>query len=259
MKVISSLREWQVLRRTLDEDIGFVPTLGGLHEGHASLLRRSVRDNDYSVLSIYLNPTQFNRASDLASYPSTLQRDLDRASDLGVDIVLTPNYAQLYPDDFRYQVNENQFSHELCCAAREGHFTGVMTVVMKLLNLVRPRRAYFGEKDYQQYLLIRDMCSAFFLEVDIVPCTTIRERDGLAMSSRNALLDAAGRERAGLLNRVIGDACSDTTATSALEHAGLAVDYVTTRENRRFVAASVGRGEQAVRLIDNVCLPAERR
>ena len=166
MKVVSSLQEWRELRGSLSEDLGFVPTLGALHEGHASLVRRSVEESAQTILSIYLNPTQFNNSIDLSNYPSTLREDLCRAAELGVDIVLTPGYAQLYPDNFRYQVTESEFSRELCGADREGHFTGVLTVVMKLLNLVRPRRAYFGEKDYQQFLLVRDMCAAFFMDVD---------------------------------------------------------------------------------------------
>ncbi len=254
MKVISSLQAWRELRGTLSDNLGFVPTMGAMHAGHASLLQRSVGENAQTVLSIYLNPTQFNNASDLANYPSTLREDLCWADKLGVDVVLTPTYAQLYPEDFRYRVTENDFSRELCGADREGHFTGVMTVVMKLLNLVRPRRAYFGEKDYQQYLLIRDMCEAFFMDVDIVACPTVRECDGLAMSSRNALLDATGRKRAAILNRTIGKSCSDDTAAGALERAGFEVDYVTTRKQRRFAAVRLRCEEREVRLIDNVPL-----
>jgi pantoate--beta-alanine ligase len=259
MKVVSSLAEWRELRVGLNDDIGFVPTLGGLHAGHASLLQRSVSENSHSVLSIYLNPTQFNNPDDLTRYPSTLQQDLDWADELGVDVVLTPSFEALYPDDFRYQIHESEFSRELCGTDREGHFTGVMTVVMKLLNLVRPQRAYFGEKDYQQYVLVRDMCEAFFIDVDIVACDTVRESDGLAMSSRNALLDAAGRQRAALLNVVLGQACSDYMAARALERAGFSVDYVTTRGDRRFVAANVRCGAHEVRLIDNVQVPAAAR
>lgn len=258
MKVVSSLQEWRELRPTLSENLGFVPTLGALHEGHASLLQRSVSESAQTVLSIYLNPTQFNDPTDLANYPSTLHDDLCWADELGVDIVLTPTDAQLYPDDFRYQVNESEFSRELCGNNRKGHFTGVLTVVMKLLNLVRPRRAYFGEKDYQQYLLVRDMCKAFFLDVTIVACATVRESDGLAISSRNALLDTAGRERAAMLSRLIGESCSDAAAAGALERAGFAVDYVSTRDGRRFAAATLSCKGREVRLIDNVLLQVEQ-
>jgi pantoate--beta-alanine ligase len=258
MKVVSSLQEWRELRGSLSEDLGFVPTLGALHEGHASLVRRSVEESAQTILSIYLNPTQFNNSIDLSNYPSTLREDLCRAAELGVDIVLTPSYAQLYPDNFRYQVTESEFSRELCGADREGHFTGVLTVVMKLLNLVRPRRAYFGEKDYQQFLLVRDMCAAFFMDVEIVACPTVREVDGLAMSSRNALLDPAGRARAALMNRLIEESCSDAAAAAALERAGFAVDCVSTRNGRRFAAATLRCEEREVRLIDNVPLRAEQ-
>lgn len=252
MKVISSLSQWRELRASLDDDIGFVPTMGALHEGHASLIKQSVKDSAVNVLSIYINPTQFNNPSDLANYPDTMREDLCWADKLGVDVVLTPTYDQLYPDNFRYQVNETEFSRELCGADREGHFTGVMTVVMKLFNLVRPRRAYFGEKDYQQYLLVRDMCEAFFVDVEVVACPTVREIDGLAMSSRNLLLDADGRKRAAILNRLLKQGCTDSTAASALEHAGFAVDYVTTRDDRRFAAARLRCEDREVRLIDNV-------
>ncbi|MCZ6708803.1 MAG: pantoate--beta-alanine ligase [Gammaproteobacteria bacterium] len=258
MKVVSTLQEWRELRSALSVDLGFVPTLGALHEGHASLLRRSVDESEQTILSIYLNPTQFNNSTDLANYPSTLREDLCWANELGVDIVLTPTYEQLYPDNFRYQVNESEFSRELCGADREGHFTGVLTVVMKLLNLVRPKRAYFGEKDYQQFLLVRDMCEAFFIDVDIVACKTVREPDGLALSSRNALLDSPGRERAAMMNRVIGKSCSDTAAAAALERAGFAVDYVSTLNGRRFAAATLRCQERKVRLIDNVPLQVEQ-
>ena len=197
-----------------------------------------------------------NNPADLDCYPKTLGRDLKMACRLGADAVITPTYGQMYPDDFRYQVDENQLSRELCGAHRAGHFTGVLTVVMKLLNIVRPTRAYFGEKDYQQYLLIRDMCTAFFVPVDIVPCETIREADGLAMSSRNENLDECGRATAGLLNTLIRSSLDDDTVTDALAGAGFEVDYIESREGRRFAAASLRCGERTVRLIDNVDLGA---
>jgi len=160
----------------------------------------------------------------------------------------------LYGDDFRYQVCEQTLSGELCGAHRDGHFTGVLTVVMKFLNIVEPQRAYFGEKDYQQYLLIRDMCAAFFMDVDVVACPTVRDLDGLALSSRNALLDAEGRRLAPTLNKLLGTSCSDAQVADQLQRAGFTVDYVTTRGERRFAAAVVHCGERTVRLIDNVAL-----
>ena len=254
MRVFDSIAEWRGYRRGLSGSVGFVPTMGALHDGHAALLERSVRENDHTVLSIYLNPTQFNSEADLDGYPRTLERDLKLACGLGVSAVLTPGYQDVYADGFRYQVQESSFSRELCGAHREGHFTGVLTVVMKLLNIVRANRAYFGEKDYQQYLLIRDMCEAFFMDVDIVPCRTVRESDGLALSSRNALLDCAGRARAARINQLIRSPLPDAAVHEALQQDGFDVDYVLCREGRRFVAASLRCGEQVVRLIDNVAV-----
>ncbi len=252
MKIVRSATEWREIRHTLVDSIGFVPTLGALHPGHASLLKRSIRECELTVLSIYLNPTQFDNPTDLARYPETLERDLTLAEKLGVDWVITPDYDEIYSDGYRFQIREREFSNELCGAHREGHFTGVLTVVLKLLNLVRPDRAYFGEKDYQQYLLIRDMCKAFFLDVDIVPCTTIRECDGLAMSSRNGYLDATGRECAPKLHTLLSSNLADDRVAVELARVGFDVDYVVTRDERRYAAATLRCGRRTVRLIDNV-------
>lgn len=252
MKVFEDLAGWREARRGISGTIGFVPTMGALHRGHAALLERSVADCDHTVMSVFVNPTQFNDAGDLAHYPRTLDADLAVARELGVDSVILPDYRALYPDDFRYRIEESSFSRELCGAHRPGHFTGVLTVVMKLLNLVRPHRAYFGEKDYQQYELIRGMAEAFFLDAEIVACPTVREPDGLALSSRNALLDGPGRERAPHFHRLLASDASDAEVRRALEEAGLAVDYVETRGGRRFGAVVVRGAERNVRLIDNV-------
>ncbi|TNF82746.1 MAG: pantoate--beta-alanine ligase [Gammaproteobacteria bacterium] len=251
-RVFKRLEDWRACRSALEGSLGFVPTMGALHAGHGSLIERSVAENDYTVLSIYLNPTQFNNPKDLDCYPQTLERDLRMARELGVNFVITPSYEQIYADGFRFQIDETRFSAELCGEHRAGHFTGVLTVVMKLLNLARPDRAYFGEKDYQQYLLIRDMCEAFFMDVDIVPCATVREADGLAMSSRNENLDAAGRAKAGILNNLIRSTLDDEAVAAALTEAGFDVDYIVTRDGRRFAAASLDCGDRVVRLIDNV-------
>lgn len=256
MNVHSSLDDWRRARAGLTGRIGFVPTMGALHAGHAALIERSVAECDVTVLSIYVNPTQFNNPADLAHYPRTLEADLALAERLGVDDVITPTFEALYPDGFRYQVSERELSAELCGAHRPGHFTGVLTVVMKLLNLVRPHRAYFGEKDYQQYLLIRGMAQAFFLDTEIVPCATVREPDGLALSSRNALLDAAGRRLAPRFAELLSSALEDAGMRRALEQAGFDVDYVETRDGRRFGAVVVRCGDREVRLIDNVALAA---
>ena len=259
MLVFRSLAQWRDARRALTGAVGFVPTMGALHAGHASLLQRSVVENDLTVASIYVNPTQFNDPGDLAAYPSPSGADLKMCESLGVSHVLIPAKEDMYPDDFRYRVEETELSRELCGAHRPGHFTGVLTVVMKLLNLVRPRRAYFGAKDFQQYLLIRGMAEAFFMDLEIVACETVREHDGLAMSSRNALLNVESRALASEFNRVLRSADSDAKARGELERLGFAVDYVVARFGRRLAAVSVPGREGSVRLIDNVELDRTRR
>lgn len=253
-QVVSSLTAWRHVRRELHGDVGFVPTMGALHAGHVSLLERSLAQNPNTVLSIYLNPTQFNNPDDLEKYPATLAADLEIARSLGVTAVITPTYDEIYADGFRYQVAETELSRELCGEHRPGHFTGVLTVVMKLLNIVRPSAAYFGEKDFQQYQLIQQMANAFFMDVDIVPCPTVRDEDGLALSSRNANLDAPGRQRAPELYRQITSSKSDDQIVAALAERGFLVDYIVSREGRRYAAAVLECGDRSVRLIDNVAL-----
>jgi pantoate--beta-alanine ligase len=256
LKVYEALADWRSARQAMSGTVGFVPTMGALHRGHAALIERSVAECRHTVVSVYLNPTQFNNPSDLAHYPRTLEADLALARELGADAVVTPTYEALYPDGFRYRVEEHERSTLLCGAHRPGHFTGVLTVVLKLLNLVRPHRAYFGEKDFQQYELIRGMAEAFFLDTEIVPCATIREPDGLALSSRNALLDEAGRALAPELHRLLASELDDAAVREALTAAGFEVDYVETRFGRRFGAVVVRGAGREVRLIDNVPRPA---
>jgi len=252
VKVIRDMKAWRALRSTLAGSVGFVPTMGALHDGHASLLRASRQRDDITVLSIYVNPTQFNDPNDLANYPDTLSEDLAVAEEIGVDHVILPRYEDLYSDGYRYQVVENEFSNELCGANRPGHFTGVLTVVMKLLNLVRPQRAYFGKKDYQQYLLVRDMVETFFMDVEIVGCETVRECDGLAMSSRNKLLTEDARRVASKFNKALRAPACDEKVSAALQEFGFKVDYIETKGARRFGAIVVDCGDHTVRLIDNV-------
>ena len=254
MKRFACLAEFRHFRRALSQEteIGFVPTMGALHDGHAELIKASVANNDLTVLSIYVNQTQFNNASDLDQYPNLLDQDLALAESLGVDVVITPDYEQMYPDGYTYQIDETEFSRMLCGAHRPGHFTGVLTVVMKLFNLVKPQRAYFGEKDCQQLRLIEGMTEAFFLDVEVVPVETIRESDGLAMSSRNLNLTPQDRALAPQLNAVISSDMNDDEAVDSLKKQGFDVDYLVTLNDRRFAAATLG----SVRLIDNVKVSA---
>lgn len=250
MKKFESMPAWRAWRAQFNGPVGFVPTMGALHRGHLSLIQHSLADNPVSVVSIYINPTQFNNADDLEKYPRPLEQDLAMLQDAGVDAVILPGYEQLYPDDFRYQVVESELSQRFCGAHRPGHFTGMLSVVMKLLNLVSPSRAYFGEKDYQQLLLVRGMVEAFQMPVEIIGCPIVRESDGLALSSRNARLSKKQRAVAPELYRCISTAKDNESATAALQKAGFVVDYVEEFAGRRLAAASLGD----VRLIDNVAL-----
>jgi len=252
MLLITNLSAWRTLRRGPEfngRTVGFVPTMGALHRGHVSLLERARRENDRVVLSIFVNPTQFNDATDLAKYPRTLDADLALAQEL-TDWVIVPETAALYPDDYRYRVTESALSSELEGAHRPGHFDGVLTVVLKLLNLVAPNRAYFGEKDWQQLELIRGLAAALFLPVDIVACPTIREDDGLAMSSRHRRLSPEGRVHAAFFPRILRSAPDADAATRQLHQAGFEVDYVTDRDGARIGAIRL----EGVRLIDHVRL-----
>ena len=254
MKIIETLADWRTLRARLSGTVGFAPTMGALHAGHMSLVARSREQNDVTVASIYVNPTQFDQPADLAAYPTPLDADLSSLRAQRVDYVLLPRYEDMYPDGFRFHVEETCFSRELCGAHRAGHFTGVLTIVMKLLNLVRPTRAYFGEKDYQQFILVRDMAATFFLDVEIVPCPIIREPDGLALSSRNVRLDMAARRIAPELYRALRTESDDAAAVATLQAHGVDVDYVVSTMGRRFGAVRIRSGKDAVRLIDNVPL-----
>ena len=252
MQLVTDLDQWQQLRSELDGGVGFVPTMGALHDGHLSLLRRSVAENALTVLSIFVNATQFNNSADLQNYPSSIEEDLKLAQSEGVDLVLMPDYAQMYPDDFRFQMREEVFSRNLCGSDRPGHFTGVLTVVLKLLNLVQPEKAYFGLKDYQQYLLIKDMCAGLFLPTQIIGCETLREKDGLAMSSRNRRLDSTARGVAGRFNEILYRSGSDEEAMGALQALGCTVAYIKTQYGRRFGAIKIDSQGDSVRLIDNL-------
>jgi pantoate--beta-alanine ligase len=228
--------------------VGFVPTMGALHAGHLSLLERARRDNDRLVVSVFVNPTQYDDPDDLARYPRPFERDVAGCEAAGADLVLAPAYDELYPDGYRFRITEEPCSRELEGANRPGHFDGVLTVVLKLLNIVHPHRAYFGEKDWQQLQLVREMVDAFFVDTEIVACPTVREVDGLAMSSRNALLDAGQRRLAPRFKEVLDSGCQVEEMPGRLQKAGFEVEYVESRSGR--VLGAVRLGE--VRLIDNV-------
>ncbi|HYI97170.1 MAG TPA: pantoate--beta-alanine ligase [Bryobacteraceae bacterium] len=251
MRVSKNLADWVLRRRAIEgPSIGFVPTMGALHSGHASLVERCRKENEIAVVSIFVNPSQFNEAKDLDRYPRTMERDLTLLEELGVDDVFAPAVTDLYPDGYRFRI-ESKREEVMEAAYRPGFLQGVMTIVMKLFQLVRPGRAYFGEKDYQQLRTIDEMARDFFLPIDVVPCATVREVSGLAMSSRNMLLSDDSRANASWMFRALTTAGSSGEARDMLTAHGFQVDYVEEHWGRRFAAAYL----DGVRLIDNVALP----
>jgi pantoate--beta-alanine ligase len=255
--------------------IGLVPTMGALHEGHISLIKRARMENDISVVSIFVNPTQFGPSEDLDRYPRDVENDVGKLRAQEVDILFLPDNALMYPKGFSTYVNVAEISEKLCGAFRPGHFRGVATVVAKLLNITDPTRAYFGQKDFQQTVVIRRMAKDLDLDAEIVVCPTIREQDGLAMSSRNLSLDSEQRKAATVLYRCLNsasEALRSGTHTQAktrelmreilageslitkIEYASVydtgTLDEIDEDRNEMLLAVAVRMGD--VRLIDNL-------
>ncbi len=185
--------------------IGFVPTMGALHEGHLSLIRCSKKENDITVVSIFVNPTQFNDPKDLERYPRMLDKDIEKLEAEGVDILFAPDEKEMYPEPDTRQFDFGHLDKILEGKYRPGHFNGVAQIVSKLFETIPADRAYFGKKDYQQYLIIKTLAAKYLpeLNIEIVPCPIIREKDGLAMSSRNMLLTPSQRESAKLISQML--------------------------------------------------------
>ncbi|MCZ2289275.1 MAG: pantoate--beta-alanine ligase [Anaerolineales bacterium] len=203
MMIVSSLDELRAARLLLDGRLGLVPTMGYLHKGHLSLARRAREECDRVAASIFVNPTQFGPTEDLSKYPRDLDRDLSLLEAAGVDLVWTPDNETMYPPDFSTWVEVEGLTRPLEGAARPGHFRGVTTVVAKLFNAVQPQAAYFGQKDAQQAAVVRKMTRDLNFPVEIVVCPTVREADGLAMSSRNSYLSPEERKSAVVLFRAL--------------------------------------------------------
>ncbi len=249
MEVVYNIEDWQKIRHSFSSvDLGLVPTMGALHQGHLSLVSHAMRDNKFTIVSIFINPAQFNDPGDLSRYPRNLDKDLEILRAEGTHCVFIPQAEEIYPDNYRYRVTETELTTQLCGMNRPGHFTGVLTVVLKLFNIISPQRAYFGEKDYQQFLLIQGMVKYLFLPVEIIPVPTVRENDGLAMSSRNHLLSSEERILAGRFPEILRESTTAPEAKKRLLACGITVDYVEELYNRRFGAVKIGK----VRLIDNV-------
>ena len=201
MQVLHSIADFRRARGAIAGDLGLVPTMGFLHEGHLSLVRRSRAENAATAVSIFVNPTQFGPNEDFTSYPRDLERDLAMLDAAGVSLVFNPTPADMYPPGFASFIDGGAVAEPLEGGHRPGHFRGVATVVAKLFNVVQPRRAYFGAKDGQQVLVIKRMAQDLDVPVEVIVCPTVREADGLAMSSRNVYLGAEERRAALCLSR----------------------------------------------------------
>ncbi len=249
--IVTKVEEWLEIRNSnLDKTIGFVPTMGHLHQGHLSLCQRAKNENDITVVSIFVNPTQFNQSADYESYPRTLAQDQQLLSQHSVDYLFLPNAEELYPDNFQIQMIETDLSQCLEGKFRPGHFIGMLTVVIKLLNIIGPHKAYFGEKDYQQLLLVKKMVQALFLPVTIIACETIRADDLLALSSRNSRLNTQQRKKASFFPKILKYSDSPSQAITELIAVGFKVDYIEEKWQRRLGAVWL----EDVRLIDNFSL-----
>jgi pantoate--beta-alanine ligase len=274
------MQEQAIAWRRAGDDVGLVPTMGALHAGHDSLVSRARRENQRVIVSVFVNPAQFTPDEDFEKYPRPFEQDRARLEALGVDAIFHPPVDQIYPAAFKTRVDPGPLGDVLEGKSRPGHFGGVLTVVLKLFNLSQPKRAYFGQKDFQQVVLVRQLVRDLVLPVRIVVVPTVREPDGLAMSSRNAYLDPTQRQLAPILRQALTEAAQAFTAgetrTAELERLttdrlavapGVAIDYVAlvdettlTRPHQALpgsvLAVAVKLG--STRLIDNVVLGAER-
>ena len=271
MRTLGTVAQAVEFRRRCSSPVIFVPTMGALHSGHAALIgaaRTRAGKNGTVVVSIFVNPTQFGPKEDFASYPRTIESDLKLCADHGADAVFAPTAGEMYPPGDSTFIEESALSRGLCGAQRPGHFRGVCTVVAKLFNILRPDAAVFGEKDYQQLAVIRRMTRDLFLDIEIVGHPTVREGDGLAMSSRNRYLSADERARAKMFPAALAQAAAEANPAAIISKAaelialgtGSAPEYValvdaetlepvTALERPAVLAAAVKIGQ--TRLIDN--------
>jgi pantoate--beta-alanine ligase len=273
-ELVRSRAELAAVRSALIGPVGLVPTMGALHAGHEALIRAAAAGNASVVVSVFVNPMQFDQAGDLARYPRPFEQDLDRCRALGVDLVWAPDVDTVYLNGpAQVWVTAGGIAEQLEGPHRPGHFDGVLTVVTKLFSSTRPDRAYFGEKDYQQLTLIRRLVADLDLAVEVVGVPTVREADGLALSSRNEFLSAAERSEALALPRALqagraaagdADAVLDAARAVLAEADGIAVEYLELRDPDLHVAPASGPARLlaavrvgTVRLIDNVAVQLE--
>lgn len=251
MKIFETSEEIRKYRNSCQGSIGLVTTMGNLHEGHLSLIKRSLDENEKTIVSIFVNPTQFNDTNDFKNYPNTLSEDLSALSALHTDACFLPTVEALYPDNYELIVTEKTLSNQLEGKYREAHFDGVLTVLLKLFNLIRANNTYFGEKDYQQYLLVKKLCHAFFIPTTVHPHPTVREQASfLALSSRNNRLSQDERTLAAKMAELFHTTdCIEKTKQAFAEN-DVKLEYLEECFDRRFIAFYIGK----VRLIDNYSL-----
>lgn len=218
-------------RRALGQSIGFVPTMGALHQGHVSLMEQAVNENSCVVVSIFVNPTQFNDPNDLKKYPRTPEQDLELVKRAGVSVVFMPTVDEVYPTPDQRQFDFGMLDKVMEGVHRPGHFNGVAQVVSRLFNMVAPNKAYFGQKDFQQLAVIRQMVKMLDLDVVIVGCPIIREADGLAMSSRNMLLEPIKRQSAPLIAKTLNEARNKATQLSVKQLIDWVVSTINADDN----------------------------
>jgi pantoate--beta-alanine ligase len=244
-------------------EIGLVPTMGAFHEGHLSLFRAARAENDLVVVSLFVNPAQFDEQGDLAAYPRDVARDVRLAEEAGIDLVFAPEVDEMYPPGYETWIDVERLGAGLEGEYRPGHFRGVATVCLKLFNIVRPRRAYFGQKDAQQAVVVRRLIEDLNLEVGLRVLPTVRAADGLALSSRNALLSPEEREEALALPLALATGAEafrlgrDAVAATRARLNGLRADYVAILETPEAKLLTAAARVGATRLIDNVLLEGE--
>jgi pantoate--beta-alanine ligase len=257
VNVVQTIEETRLaLEPSRGGSIGLVPTMGSLHEGHIALLRSARAENETVVMSLFVNPAQFGDASDLAKYPRDEERDLELAREAGADLVFAPSVDEMYPRGFQTWVDVTELGAILEGRFRPGHFRGVATVVLKLLNIVRPTRVYFGQKDAQQVEVIRRLAADLAVEVELRIVPTVRDADGLALSSRNARLTAEERAAALALPRALTTRDRAAALAELASSNGLEVDYVEVVDfDPPVLAGAVRVG--STRLIDNVPLEGD--
>lgn len=274
IRIPKIMREITKNLRLKNKLIGLVPTMGALHEGHISLIKTAKEENEITVVSIFINPIQFSKGEDYDKYPRKVEKDKEILRSLEIDYLFLPDENSLYPEGYSTYVNVEGLGDKLCGRFRPGHFRGVATVVCKLFNIVRPHRAYFGQKDYQQTLIIKRMVEDLNFDIEVVVCPTIRESDGLAMSSRNVYLNERERKAATLIYRSLKEGerllkeglkpsqvnleikkiLQSEPLVKEIQYAGVfdpfSLDELKERQNKCLIAVAIKIGE--TRLIDNI-------